>query len=103
MGAVFSLLYLSIPLKPTSWSCLPTPPNQTSSIALTRLTLSGLSSSISDDETSARLEIHTTSSTLTIVREFDNPEDMKEEFERLERIIKGGKAKAQTERAVGFF
>lgn len=53
----------------------------------------GLSSSISDDETSARLEIHTTSSTLTIVREFDNPEDMKEEFERLERIIKGEKPK----------
>jgi hypothetical protein len=51
----------------------------------------GLASFISDDQTSARLEIHTSSSSLTIVREFDNPEDMKEEFERLERIIKGEK------------
>ena len=45
-----------------------------------------LRSFINDDGTSARFEIHTTG-TLVIVQEFADVDKMKDEFERVERLL----------------
>ena len=45
-----------------------------------------LYSFINDDATAARFEIHTSSSALKIVQEFDDVDKMKAEFDRFERL-----------------